>query len=110
MKLVIAYIRPDKLQAVKEALFAQEVFKISVEDAFGCGELPPKGQNLPTQYGFEKQIRLEIAVNEPFVRRTIDAIIRGARTGKVGDGKIFVVDLCACYRIRNDDTGMEAIG
>ena len=110
MKFVVAYIRPDRLKSVREELFKQEVFKLSAEDAFGCGEFPDNAPVPPVRTGFEKQVRLEIAVNEPFVRRTVEAIIRGARTGEVGDGKVFVMDLRECYRIRNEDEGMEAIG
>ena len=57
-----------------------------------------------------KKVRLEIAVNEPFVEPTVEAIIAGARTGSIGDGKIFVVDLVECIRIRTGEKGAEAIG
>jgi nitrogen regulatory protein P-II 1 len=57
-----------------------------------------------------KKIRLEIGVNDAFVQPTIDAILRGARSGSIGDGKIFILDLAECIRIRNGDKGMEAIG
>lgn len=57
-----------------------------------------------------KKVRLEIAVNEGFVEKTIDAIIAGARTGQIGDGKIFVLDLPECIRIRTGQRGNEAIG
>jgi nitrogen regulatory protein P-II 1 len=57
-----------------------------------------------------RKIRLEIAVNETFVEPTIEAIIRGAQTGEVGDGKIFVLDLVECVRIRTKERGSVAIG
>jgi nitrogen regulatory protein P-II 1 len=57
-----------------------------------------------------KKVRLEIAVNDRFVKPTVDAIIKGARTGKIGDGKIFIMDLPDCIRIRTGETGGEAIG
>ena len=57
-----------------------------------------------------KKVRLEIAVNEDFVKKTIDAIIEGARTGVIGDGKIFVIDLPECIRIRTGERGSKAIG
>jgi nitrogen regulatory protein PII len=63
-----------------------------------------------TEVNLLKQVRLEIAVNESFVKPTVDAIIRGARTGEIGDGKIFVVDLGECVRIRTGETGGDAIG
>lgn len=55
------------------------------------------------------KVRLEIAVNEDFVRSTVDAIVRGARTGRIGDGKILVLDLPQCIRIRTGENGNEAI-
>jgi nitrogen regulatory protein P-II 1 len=57
-----------------------------------------------------KKVRLEIAVNEAFVKAVIDAITKGARTGKIGDGKIFITTLDECIRIRTGDTGHDAIG
>jgi nitrogen regulatory protein P-II 1 len=55
-------------------------------------------------------VRLEIAINEDFVKRTVEAIIKGARTGQIGDGKIFILDLAQCIRIRTGETGHDAIG
>jgi len=57
-----------------------------------------------------KKVRLEIAVNQDFVEQAIDAIVEGARTGEIGDGKIFVLDLCECVRIRTGERGQKAIG
>ena len=113
MKLIIAYIQPDKLNDVKEALFKADIKKMSVTNSLGCGQ---QGGYLETYRGVEfevnllKKVRLEIAVNEDFVDRTIEAISKGARTGKIGDGKIFVVDLGRCVRIRTGEEGEEAIG
>ena len=114
MKLIVAYIQPDRLNVVKEELFKAEVFKISViPNAMGCGQ--QKGyteayRGHVTEVNLRLKTRIEIAVNDAFVRPTIDAIIRGARTGKIGDGKIFVTNLEECIRIRTGDTGPEAIG
>ncbi|HOO71072.1 MAG TPA: P-II family nitrogen regulator [Spirochaetota bacterium] len=113
MKLIIAYIQPDKLPDVKEALFRADVKKMSVTNSLGCGQ---QGGFLETYRGVEyevnllKKVRLEIAVNEDFVKKTVDAIIAGARSGNIGDGKIFVVDLPQCIRIRTGEEGMDAIG
>jgi nitrogen regulatory protein P-II 1 len=113
MKLIIAYIQPEKLPDVKKELFASEVFKVSVSTALGCGQ--QKGFH--TMYrGVEEEVnllnkmRLEIAVNEDFVEKTIDAIIKGARTGEIGDGKIFVIPIEECIRIRTGERGNLAIG
>ena len=113
MKLVIAYIHPEKLADVRRNLYKAEIFKISVSNAMGRGE--QKGyhetyRGVDVEVDLLKRVRLEIAVNEKYVKQTIDAIVEGARTGKVGDGKIFVVDLVECIRIRTGETGGTAIG
>ena len=113
MKLVIAYIQPEKLVDVKRALYAVSVFKLSVSNALGCGQ--QKGyqetyRGVDIEVNLLKKIRIEIAVNEPFVQPTIDAITAGARSGKIGDGKIFVVSLDRCVRIRTGEEGGDAIG
>jgi len=113
VKLVIAYIQPEKLSDVKQALYAAEVFKISVTNALGCGQ--QKGyhetyRGVDIEVNLLKKVRLEIAVNEHFVQPTIDAIVRGARTGRIGDGKIFVLPLQRCVRIRTGAEGGAAIG
>jgi nitrogen regulatory protein P-II 2 len=113
MKLITAYIQPHKLNDVKQALCKAEVFKMSVTNSLGCGQ--QKGyhesyRGVPIEVNLLKKVRLEIAVNENFVARTIDAIIEGARTGQIGDGKIFVTDLLECIRIRTGERGSVAIG
>ena len=113
MKLIIAYIQPEKLNDVKQTLYTANVFKISASNALGCGQ--QKGyhetyRGVDTEVNLLKKVRLEIAVNEDFVQPTIDAIIEGARTGKIGDGKIFILPLERCVRIRTGEEGNEAIG
>jgi len=113
MKLIIAYIQPHKLQDVKKALYKTEVYKVSVTNALGCGE--QKGFHESYRgVGFEvdllKKVRLEIGVNDDFVERTVNAIVEGAKTGQIGDGKIFVLDLPECIRIRTGEKGNKAIG
>lgn len=113
MKLIIAMIQPHKLPDVKKALYDAEVFKMTVTNALGCGQ--QKGYNetyrgVIHEINLLKKVRLEIAINENFVQPTIDAIIKGARTGKIGDGKIFILDLPECIRIRTGEQGNEAIG
>jgi nitrogen regulatory protein P-II 1 len=113
MKLIIAYIQPHKLNEVKQELYKSEVYKISVTNALGCGR--QKGyhesyRGVDIEVNLLKKTRLEIAINDDFVRPTIDAIIRGARTGEIGDGKIFMVPLEECIRIRSGETGKAAIG
>ena len=113
MKLIIAYIQPEKLSDVKRSLYAKEIYKVSVTNALGCGQ--QKGyqetyRGVDVEVNLLKKVRLEIAVNEAFVQPTIDAIIKGARTGAIGDGKIFVVPLEGCVRIRTGEEGNQAIG
>ncbi len=113
MKLIIAYIQPEKLGDVKLALYAAEVYKMSITNALGCGQ--QKGyhetyRGVDVEVNLLKKVRLAVAVNEAFVQPTIDAIIRGARTGAIGDGKIFVLPLERCLRIRTGEEGSDAIG
>ena len=113
MRLIIAYIQPERLNDVKQALYAAEVYKISVTNALGCGQ--QKGyhetyRGVDIEVNLLKKVRLEIAVNEGFVQPTVDAIVSGARTGNIGDGKIFVLPLERCVRIRTGEEGNDAIG
>ncbi|MFC1658563.1 P-II family nitrogen regulator [Candidatus Omnitrophota bacterium] len=113
MKLIIAMIQPHKLPDVKKALYQAEVFKMTVSNALGCGQ--QKGytetyRGVINEVNLLKKIRLEIAVNEDFVEPTIEAIIKGARSGNIGDGKILVLDLPECIRIRTGQRGGNAIG
>jgi len=113
MKLIVAYIQPHRLQDVKKSLYQAEVFKISVTNAVGCGS--QKGyhesyRGVDVEVNLLKKVRLEIAVNEAFVDKTVEAIIEGARTGSIGDGKIFILDLPECIRIRTGERGGDAIG
>jgi nitrogen regulatory protein P-II 1 len=113
MKLVIAIIQPHKLEQVKDELYKEEVNLITVSEVLGHGR--QKGvtevyRGTRETGNLLRKIRLDIAVNENFVERTISAIIRGAKTGQTGDGKIFVVDLPECVRIRTGERGSEAIG
>ena len=113
MKLIIAYIQPHRLNDVKQELYREEVYKISVTNALGCGRqrgYHESYRGVDTEVNLLKKVRLEIAVNDDFVERTVSAVIKGARSGKIGDGKIFILDLPECIRIRDGEKGREAIG
>lgn len=113
MKLIIAYIQPERLTPVKQALYQNEIFKMSVTNALGCGQQKGYSEHYrgaEVEVNLLKKVRLEIAVNEDHVQHTIDAIVQGARTGKIGDGKIFILELPECIRIRTGEKGSEAIG
>ncbi len=113
MKLITAYIKPERVTAVKQELFKHEIYKMSVTNALGCGQ--QKGymeayRGVVQEVNLHKKVRIEIAVNDEFVDQTVDAIIKGARTGTIGDGKIFITNLENCIRIRTGETGANAIG
>jgi nitrogen regulatory protein P-II 1 len=113
MKLIIAIIQPTKLPDVKKALFEREVYKMTVTNVIGCGQQAGYTESYRgniVEVNLLKKIRLEIAVNENFVQPTVEAIIKGARTGNIGDGKIFILDLPQCIRIRTGEEGSPAIG
>ncbi|KUG24620.1 nitrogen regulatory protein p-ii [hydrocarbon metagenome] len=113
MKLIIAIIQPHKLDVVKKELEAVDVNLMTVTNVLGQGR--QKGvteiyRGAKEAGGLLNKVRLDIAVNENFVEPTINAITRGAHTGDVGDGKIFVVDLLECVRISSAERGSAAIG
>jgi nitrogen regulatory protein P-II 2 len=113
MKLIIAIIQPTKLDDVRDELYRADVNLMTVSEVLGHGR--QKGvteiyRGAKEMGNLLRKIRLEIAVNEDFVEKTIKAITKGARTGETGDGKIFVLDLKECVRIRTEEKGPVAIG
>jgi len=115
MKLIIAIIQPSRLEAVKEALTKVEVHRLTVVDCQGFGR--QRGQTVSMRgrdysVNLLRKVQLQIGVNEEFVQPTIDAILEGGRsgeTGEIGDGKIFVLPMDDCVRIRTGERGSEAI-
>ncbi len=113
MKYIIAVIQPDRLDDVLGRLTDQEVHLVTVSNVLGRGR--QKGISEVYRSHKEagsllKKIKLEIGVNDEYVQPAIDAIVGGAQTGRIGDGKIFLVDLERCVRIRTSESGTEAIG
>lgn len=113
MKLIVALIQPHRLPDVKKELFDADIHKMTVTNALGCGR--QKGytetyRGIVHEVNLLKKIRLDIAVNDDYVEATVQAVIKGARTGKIGDGKIFILPLEDCIRIRTGESGHEAIG
>jgi nitrogen regulatory protein P-II 1 len=113
MKYIIAVIQPDRLDEVLKRLTEKEIHLVTVSNVVGRGR--QKGiaevyRGHKEQGSLLKKIKLEIAVNEAFVEPTIKAITEGARTGQIGDGKMFVIDLPECIRIRTGEKGGDAIG
>ena len=112
MKLVIGIVRPEKANDVLEALYRAEVRGVSMSPVQGHGgELDRVETYRGTTVKMElaDKVRFEIAVSEPFVQATIDALCEGARTGEVGDGKVFVVPLERAVRIRTGETDETAV-
>jgi nitrogen regulatory protein P-II 2 len=113
MKLIIAYIQPEKLNDVKQELYKDQITKMSVTNSLGCGQqggYQETYRGVPIEVNLLQKVRIEIAVNEDFVDKTVKAIIRAAKTGKIGDGKIFIINLDNCIRIRTEEEGKVAIG
>jgi nitrogen regulatory protein P-II 2 len=113
MKLIIAIIQPHRLEMVKAELYKANVNLMTVSEVLGHGR-----QKGITEYyrgvketgNLLRKTRLEIAVNDDFLELAIKAIIKGAKTGETGDGKIFVMNLADCVRIRTEERGTVAIG
>jgi nitrogen regulatory protein P-II 2 len=113
MKMIIAVIQPEKLGSVKEALFNAEVCKMTVSRVRGCGQQAGYDEHYRGQVksvNLLEKIKIEIAVNDEYVKQTVKAIMKGAKSGNLGDGKIFVMPMDDCIRIRTDETGKDAIG
>ena len=113
MKYIIAIIQPDRLEEVVEALTEAEVNLMTVSDVMGRGRQKGVAEVYRSHIepgGLLRKVKLEIAVNETFVKPAVDAIVQSARTGNIGDGKIFVLDLEECIRIRTGETDGAAIG
>jgi nitrogen regulatory protein P-II 1 len=113
MKFIVAIIQPDRLDEVVDALTEAEINLMTVSDVMGRGR--QKGEAEVYRSHVEpgnllRKVKLEIAVNDEFVAPALEAIVQGARTGNIGDGKIFIFDLQDCLRIRTGETGGVAIG
>lgn len=113
MKYIVAIVQPDRLEDVLQKLEEKEIHLVTVSNVLGRGR--QKGISEVYRSHKEvgsllKKIKLEIAVNEEYVERTLEAITQGARTGQIGDGKVFVLDLKDCLRIRTGERSSSAIG
>ena len=112
MKLIIAIVQPYRLDAVREALTEVGVHGLTVSEARGYGRQSGhtevyRGAEYPINY--VPKIKLEIAVDDAQAAETMEAITKAARTGKIGDGKIFVLDLLSATRIRTGEEGNQAL-
>lgn len=113
MKMVIAVVRPEAVEDVKQALYDAEIHKMTVTQVKGCGQQKGYTESYRgniINVNLLNKVRFEIVVNDDFVKPTIDAIMKAARTGKIGDGKIFVLPVEQVYRIRTGEEGGPAVG
>ena len=112
MKLVIGIVRPEKASDVLEALYRADVRGVSLSRVQGHGgelDRVETYRGTTVKIGLADKVRFEIAVSDEFVQATIDALCDGARTGEVGDGKIFVMPLERAVRIRTGETDHSAV-
>jgi nitrogen regulatory protein P-II 1 len=112
MKLIVAIIRPERLNEVLEALYRAEVTGLTVSRVLGHGGETDRVETYrgtTVKMELQEKVRLEIGVSEPFVDVTIKAILGSARTGEVGDGKVFVLDVNQVHRIRTGERDEQAV-
>jgi len=112
MKLIVAIVRPERVRDVLEELYRAEVRGLTMMRVEGHGgemERVETYRGLTVKVELQEKVRLEIGVSEPFVDRTVEAILRSARTGDVGDGKIFVLPVERVYRIRTGEMDEAAV-
>ena len=113
MKYIVAVIRPHKLYEVKKALEKNGINLMTVVDVLGCGRqhgVTEIYRGVTEVDNLLRKTKIEIAVNDEFLEPAIDAIMTAAPEGEIGDGKIFIMDMMECIRIRTGEKGKEAIG
>jgi len=113
MKLILAVIRPERLADVKKELNDASVNLMTVVNAIGSGRqkgYPETYRGIKHEIKLLKKIEVQVAVNDDYVEPTIKAISRAAKTGSIGDGKIFIIPIEECIRIRTSERGSRAIG
>ena len=113
MKLIIAIVQPHKLETVLDSLYKAKINLVTITEVMGHGL--QKGvtevyRGVIESTDIQRKVRLDIAINDDYVDAAISAIIQGGKTGEIGDGKIFVLNLENCVRIRTGEKGLEAIG
>jgi nitrogen regulatory protein P-II 1 len=112
MKMVVAVVRPERLTAVLEALFEADVRGLTISHVQGHGgetEQVETYRGTTVKMGLSEKVRLEIGVSDHFIEPTVAAILSAARTGQVGDGKVFVIPVEQVYRIRTGELDQAAV-
>ena len=113
MKLIVAFIKPERLTPVKQALYEAEIYNMSVTNVVGSGRqrgFAETYRGVQQEVNLLKKVRLEIGVNDEFLEPAKQAIVKGARTGAIGDGVIFVLPVEQAMRIRTGEEGGAAMG
>jgi nitrogen regulatory protein P-II 1 len=112
VKYIIAVIQPDRLESVVEALGEEEIHLMTVSEVLGRGRQKGVAEIYRSQVqpgNLLRKVKIEIALRDDRVWQAVDAIKRGAYSGNIGDGKIFVLGLDECIRIRTGETGESAL-
>jgi nitrogen regulatory protein P-II 1 len=112
MKLVVAIVRPEKLNDVLESLFHADVRGLTISRVQGHGgetDQVETYRGTTVKMALSEKVRIDIGVSDHFVEPTVDAILSAARTGDVGDGKVFVLPVEGVYRIRTGERDQEAV-
>ncbi|MEM1179717.1 MAG: P-II family nitrogen regulator [Acidobacteriota bacterium] len=112
MKLITAIIRPDKLNDVLEGLFEIDVHGLTITRCLGHGgelESVETYRGMTVKMELTEKVKIEIGVSDPFVEKTVDAIVQSGRTGAVGDGKVFVTPVSDVVRIRTGERNQDAV-
>lgn len=113
MKMIMAVIQPNKLNRVKELLYKNKINRFIIDDCFGHSDedtIIEKYRGVEMEIDLKRKIRIQIAVNDDHVDKAVNAILEGGKSGKIGDGKIFVYPIEKCYRISTGDEGSSSIG
>jgi nitrogen regulatory protein P-II 1 len=112
MKMIVAIVQPSKLNKIKKLLYKNKINRFVVNDCYGHSDedsIIETYRGVEMEIDLKKKIRLQIAVNDDFVDTTVNAILEGGKTGKIGDGKIFVFPIEKCYRIATGEEGEISI-
>ena len=113
MKLVIMYMEPRKLNALKKLLYAKDIKRFSVSDAFGHSDKPgiiESYRGVEMEIDLLKKVRIEVAVNDDFLDILVSSLLEEGKAGRLGEGKLFVLPVENCYRLATGEEGSAAIG
>ncbi len=113
MKMVVAIVQPEKLNKIKELLYENNINRFIINDCYGHSDedyIIETYRGVEMEIDLKKKTRIQIAVNDDHVDTAVQAILKGGRSGSIGDGKIFVFPIEKCYRISTGEEGEESIG